>query len=445
VRIIPRQFDAGKLMAPKVIPKNIAMIKERRVAATFERCSRRRVWRRSRGAAGGRSRRHHQLRRVRRSSPASASSSGGTEGHARPRRRQRASAAKVADRIRPIRRSPSRRASNAMWSSPPSSAATGPIQNLQLVGVTAAGAGGPGCVFAVAISSTLLNGEPVEVITQIDVILVEPVRLQTAWDGHPVPSQPNQLAGEEKMFLTSPSLGINCCCRNSIAVGWDVVSLWHQMGRLGPERPLSSVPDVGWSIGVMIDRLIAYSARRKHRGSSLRRLPAPCAMAKLDEAIKIADRYKKSHLAKVCGRGLPQEFRAHQLSNEFRAKRSRPPAGLEPPKPSPRRTEARASATWPPSAPPLVRWTVRHRGRHHHAFSSMANESRPGIGAVAGGISEALVTTAVASCAIPAVWIVQPSSQKIESVRRRDGQFQLGVIDYFLKRSPAAGGSNVTD
>jgi protein TonB len=28
IKVIPRQFDAGKLMAPKVIPKNIAMIKE---------------------------------------------------------------------------------------------------------------------------------------------------------------------------------------------------------------------------------------------------------------------------------------------------------------------------------------------------------------------------------------------------------------------------------
>src|SRR5512140_569413 len=28
VRVIPRQFDAGRLMAPKVIPKEIAMIKE---------------------------------------------------------------------------------------------------------------------------------------------------------------------------------------------------------------------------------------------------------------------------------------------------------------------------------------------------------------------------------------------------------------------------------
>ena len=33
---------------------------------------------------------------------------------------------------------------------------------------------------------------------------------------------------------------------------------------------------------------------------------------KLDEAIKIADRYPKSHLAKVVVAGL-QEFRAHQI------------------------------------------------------------------------------------------------------------------------------------
>ena len=28
VKVIPRQFDAGKLMAPKVVPKEVAMIKE---------------------------------------------------------------------------------------------------------------------------------------------------------------------------------------------------------------------------------------------------------------------------------------------------------------------------------------------------------------------------------------------------------------------------------
>ena len=55
---------------------------------------------------------------------------------------------------------------------------------------------------------------------------------------------------------------------------------------------------------------------------------------KLDEAIKIADRYSKSHLAKVVVAGL-QEFRAHQLSSEFRARRSKLPSALwNAPKPS---------------------------------------------------------------------------------------------------------------
>ena len=55
---------------------------------------------------------------------------------------------------------------------------------------------------------------------------------------------------------------------------------------------------------------------------------------KLDEAIKIADRYKKSHLAKVVVAGL-QEFRAHQDSAKFRVKRSKLPSALSTvPKPS---------------------------------------------------------------------------------------------------------------
>jgi len=37
---------------------------------------------------------------------------------------------------------------------------------------------------------------------------------------------------------------------------------------------------------------------------------------KLEEAVKIADRYKKSHLAKVVVAGL-QEFQAHQISSEI--------------------------------------------------------------------------------------------------------------------------------
>ena len=56
---------------------------------------------------------------------------------------------------------------------------------------------------------------------------------------------------------------------------------------------------------------------------------------KLDEAIKIADRFNKSHLAKVVVAGL-QEFKAHQMSrrNSRRRYRSFASALSNVPKPS---------------------------------------------------------------------------------------------------------------
>ena len=71
-----------------------------------------------------------------------------------------------------------------------------------------------------------------------------------------------------------------------------------------------------WSIGVMIDRLIAYNGARKQSRQFAPAVAGALREGKLDEAIKIADRYNKSHLAKVVVAGL-QEFRAHQLSSEI--------------------------------------------------------------------------------------------------------------------------------
>ena len=71
-----------------------------------------------------------------------------------------------------------------------------------------------------------------------------------------------------------------------------------------------------WSIGVMIDRAIAYNGARKQSRQFAPAVAGALREGKLDEAIKIADRYNKSHLAKVVVAGL-QEFRAHQLSSEI--------------------------------------------------------------------------------------------------------------------------------
>ena len=46
-------------------------------------------------------------------------------------------------------------------------------------------------------------------------------------------------------------------------VGWDPISLWKQMGWLARIVVIILFIMSGWSIGVMIDRAMAYSAARK--------------------------------------------------------------------------------------------------------------------------------------------------------------------------------------
>ena len=46
-------------------------------------------------------------------------------------------------------------------------------------------------------------------------------------------------------------------------VGWDPISLWHQMGILAKAVVVILFIMSGWSIGVMIDRWMAFNAARK--------------------------------------------------------------------------------------------------------------------------------------------------------------------------------------
>src|SRR5215813_12523883 len=99
-------------------------------------------------------------------------------------------------------------------------------------------------------------------------------------------------------------------------VGWDPVSLWRQMGPLGKAVVIILFVMSAWSIGVMIDRWIAFNAARKQSRMFAPAVAGALRDGKMDEAIRIAERNKKSHLAKVVTAGL-QEFKAHGDSNEI--------------------------------------------------------------------------------------------------------------------------------
>ncbi len=77
-----------------------------------------------------------------------------------------------------------------------------------------------------------------------------------------------------------------------------------------------------WSLGVMMDRWFAFQAARKQSRQFAPIVAGALREGKLDEAIRVAERSKKSHLAKVVNAGL-QEFARMINLKKFRATRLR--------------------------------------------------------------------------------------------------------------------------
>ena len=226
-------------------------------------------------------------------------------------------------------------------------------------------------------------------------------------------------------------------------VGWDVRSLWNQMGALAKFVVFLLFIMSAYSIGVMIDRFMAYSAARKQSRLFAPAVAGALREGKLDEAVKIGDRFKKSHLAKVVVAGL-QEFQAHQLSNEI------PGEEIEASKRALERSEAIVHAELKRGVSGLatIGSTAPFVGLFGtvvgiiNAFTGISTEKSTGLGAVAGGISEALVTTAFGLfVALPAVWAFNYFTGKIEAFDVEMGNSSSELIDYFLKRSQRGAGA----
>ncbi|HXR76674.1 MAG TPA: MotA/TolQ/ExbB proton channel family protein [Bryobacteraceae bacterium] len=225
--------------------------------------------------------------------------------------------------------------------------------------------------------------------------------------------------------------------QESEGISFDPRSVWGNMGTLAKIVVFVLFIMSAWSIGVMIDRLIAFSAARKQSRQFAPAVAGALREGKLDEAIKIADRYNKSHLAKVVVAGL-QEFKAHQLSNEISGEE------IEASRRALERAQAIVHAELKRGVSSLA--TIGSTGPFvglfgtvvgiMNAFQSISTSKSTGIGAVAGGISEALITTAVGLfVAIPAVWMFNYFTNRIEAFDVEMDNSSSELIDYFLKRS----------
>ena len=221
---------------------------------------------------------------------------------------------------------------------------------------------------------------------------------------------------------------------------FDLISMWGSM--LWPARTVVIVLIIMsiWSFGVMFDRLIAFNGARKQSRQLVPAVAGALREGKLDEAVKIADRYPKSHLAKVMGAGL-QEFQAHQKSSDISGEE------IDASRRALERAEAIVHAELKRGISPLA--TIASSAPYvamlgtvvgiNNAIQGIAAEKSTGLGAVAGGISEALVATAIGLLvAIPAVWMFNYFSNRVEAFDVEMGNSSSELIDYFIKRTQGA-------
>jgi biopolymer transport protein ExbB len=220
-------------------------------------------------------------------------------------------------------------------------------------------------------------------------------------------------------------------------VSWDPVSMMKKMGWMALTIVIILFIMSAWSIGVMIDRWIAFSAARKQSRQFAPAVAGALREGKLDEAIRVAERNKKSHLAKVVTAGL-QEFKAHGESSEI------PGEQIEASKRALERAEAIVHAELKRglgglatlgSTAPFVGLLGTVIGILN-AFQQISKQKATGLAAVAGGISEALVTTALGLfVAIPAVMMFNYFTGKVEAFDVEMDNSSSELVDYFLKKS----------
>jgi biopolymer transport protein ExbB/biopolymer transport protein TolQ len=220
------------------------------------------------------------------------------------------------------------------------------------------------------------------------------------------------------------------------AFDFSPMGIWRSMGWVARVVLLILLIMSIWSIAIMVERYLTFSAARNQSREFAPKVATSLKNQKIDEAISLSDKYKKSHLAMVVNAGL-QEFRAHQLSSDISGEVVD----------SSKRALQRASAikiaefrrglaglATIGSTAPFVGLFGTVFGIIN-AFVGMREAESAGISAVAGGIAEALVTTAVGlAVAVPAVWLFNYFTSKVDNFVVEMDNSSAELIDFFLKQ-----------
>jgi biopolymer transport protein ExbB len=226
------------------------------------------------------------------------------------------------------------------------------------------------------------------------------------------------------------------------AMSFDLVSMWHTMGFFA--KFIAAVLGIMsiYSLGVMAERLVTYARAASASRQYAEQLRGLLPQRKYADAVTLAKRLKRGHLAKVLGLAIEEyergvnalrhhgpedvgEFDVIAAVNRAVDRSSmRTVADL--------RRGLGALATVGSTAPFVgLLGTV---AGIITAFQSMAATGSGGLGSVSAGIAEALVTTAFGLLvAIPAVMMFNYLTNRVEDMQVDINDSANELVDYFMK------------
>jgi biopolymer transport protein ExbB len=225
-------------------------------------------------------------------------------------------------------------------------------------------------------------------------------------------------------------------------MGINIVELWTSMGIVAKGVVILLVILSAYSISIMIERWITFRQARKQSRVFTPAVAECLKEGKIDEAIALGEQNNKSHLAKVLTSGLYElkgapkgkEIPANTIDAARRALERATAIGIEELK------KGLGGLATIGSTAPFVGLFGTTIGIIN-AFQGMKTEETAGIAAVAGGIAEALVTTAFGLfVAVPAVWAYNAFTNRIETFTVEMDNSSSELIDYFISKRSQVGG-----